>query len=309
MPILMALIVILLGAKLGGEIFERMGQPAVLGELIAGVLIGNVDLLLGTHIFTALRSGPVHELLPIFAGLGAVILLFEVGLETSIPKLMSVGVSATRVAVVGVVAPWILGCLVSYFLNPGAAIQSHIFVGAILTATSVGITARVFKDLNRLETGEARIILGAAVIDDVLGLMILAVVSGMVTTGELSLAAVTRVIVVSGLFLAVAILLGGRLASLVTRYLGLFRVRGMKVITALLICFVFAWVAGLIGLATIVGAFAAGLILEEATFKRFSKDRPLRELLAPFSSFFVPIFFVLMGIDVRLEAFADPRAV
>ncbi len=308
MPILMALMVILLGAKLGGELFERMGQPAVLGELIAGVLIGNVDLLLGTHIFAALRSGAVHEMLPIFAGLGAVILLFEVGLETSVAQMMSVGVTATLVAVVGVVAPWILGYLVSSYMHPEAAIHTHLFVGAILTATSVGITARVFKDLKRLETGEARVILGAAVIDDVLGLMILAVVSGMVTTGAVSVAAVTRIIVVSGLFLATAVLLGGRLASVVTGYFGLFKVRGMKVITALLICFIFAWIAGLIGLATIVGAFAAGLILEEAKFTRFSKERPLHELLEPFSSFFVPIFFVLMGIDVHLEAFTDPRA-
>ncbi|MCI0546295.1 MAG: cation:proton antiporter [Candidatus Rokubacteria bacterium] len=308
MPVLMALIVILLGAKLGGEAFERLGQPAVLGELIAGVVIGNVDFVLGTEIFGALRSGPVHDLLPIFAGIGAIILLFEVGLETSIAQMARVGLSATLVAIVGVVAPWVLGYVVSLLLNPGASVQSHLFVGAILTATSVGITARVFKDMKRLESGEAQVILGAAVIDDVLGLMILAVVSGIVTSGAVSAPAVARIVIVSCLFLGTAILLGGRIAGWITRYLGAFKVRGMKMITALLICFAFAWVAGLIGLATIVGAFAAGLILEEAKFTGFSSERPLHELLDPFSSFFVPIFFVLMGIDVRLESFADPRA-
>jgi Kef-type K+ transport system membrane component KefB len=308
MPILIALIMILLGAKLGGELFERFGQPAVLGELIAGVVIGNADSLLGIHFFEVIRSGPVAEILPIFAGLGVIILLFEVGLETSVAQMTSVGGSAFLAAVLGVVVPWILGFLVGAWLIPEASFQAHLFVGAILTATSVGITARVFKDMGRLESGEARVILGAAVIDDILGLMILAVVTGIVTTGSVSTGSVLRIVVVSGLFLLSSILLGGRVAGFLTKYLGLFRVGGMKMISALLICFGLSWLAGAIGLATIVGAFAAGLILEEAKFERFKKDRPLHELLSPVSSFFVPIFFVLMGIDVKLGAFADIRA-
>lgn len=309
MPILLALIMILLGAKLGGELFERVGQPAVLGELIAGVVIGNADHLLGIHVFEVIRSGPVAELLPVFAGIGAIILLFEVGLETSIQQMTRVGGSAFLVAVVGVLAPWILGYGVSYAIHPEAPPQTHLFVGAILTATSVGITARVFKDMGRLESPEAQVILGAAVIDDILGLMILAVVSGIVTTGMVSAGSVFRIVVVSALFLGASILLGGRLAGAITRYFALFRVSGMKMITALLIAFSLSWLAGAIGLATIVGAFAAGLILEEAKFERFHRERPLHELLNPFSSFFVPIFFVLMGIDVNLSAFADPKAV
>ncbi|HXI03153.1 MAG TPA: cation:proton antiporter [Candidatus Saccharimonadales bacterium] len=308
MPILVALIVVLLGAKIGGELFELIHQPAVLGELIAGVAIGNADALLGTNIFAIMRSGPVHELLPIFAGLGVIILLFEVGLETSIEQMMGVGVSATLVAFAGVVAPWILGFGLHRLLNPTADFGAHLFVGAILTATSVGITARVFKDMGRLETSEARVILGAAVIDDVLGLVILSIVSGLVASGTIGFTSVLRIVVVATLFLMSAVFLGGKLAGVLTSYFGLFRVRGMKMITALLICFAMSWLAGMIGLATIVGAFAAGLILEEAKFQRFSRERPLHELLEPFSSFFVPIFFVLMGIDVNLEAFTHPMA-
>jgi Kef-type K+ transport system membrane component KefB len=309
MPILIALTVILLGARFGGEIFARMGQPAVLGELIAGVFIGNLDYMLGTDLFHAVLTGPARDLLPIFAGLGAVVLLFEVGLETSLDQMLKVGGSAGLVAAVGVVVPWLLGYAVSAMLIPEGGFQAHLFVGAILTATSVGITARVFKDMGRLETREARVILGAAVLDDILGLIILAVVSGMVTSGAVSFGAVLRIVVVSILFLGTAVLLGGRLAGFISNWFGTFRVPGMKLITALLICFGLSYLAGVIGLATIVGAFAAGLILEETTFRKFSKDRPLHELLDPFSSFFVPIFFVLMGIAVRLEAFADPKAI
>ena len=306
-PVLIALTVILLGAKLGGEIFERIGRPAVLGELIVGILLGNLDYLFGVGIFENLRSGPAHDLLVIFAGLGAVVLLFEVGLATSVQEMLRVGVSATLVATAGVIAPWILGTAVAVLLLPGATFASHLFLGATLTATSVGITARVFKDLGRIESPEARIILGAAVIDDVLGLIVLAVVSGIVVQGAVGVADVSRIMIGSTLFLFGAVLLGGRFAPVIAGYLASFRVRGMKLITALSICFAMAWLAGAIGLAPIVGAFAAGLVLEEAHFVRFDKDKPLKDLLEPFSSFFVPIFFVVMGIEVHLEAFADAR--
>lgn len=308
-PLLIPLVVILIGAKLGGELFERLGQPSVLGELIVGVLIGNFDYLFGIGIFEPLRAGTPHDLLRIFAGLGVLFLLFETGLESSLQEMVKVGPTALAVAVVGVIAPWALGYGVGVLLLPGESFHAHLFIGAILTATSVGITARVFKDLRKLESGEARVILGAAVIDDILGLIILAVMSGMVTSGAVSGDSVLQIVLVSVLFLVASILLGTRFADLISRFFGLFRVTGMKMITALTICFLFSDIAGRIGLAPIVGAFAAGLILEEATFTRFRrKERPLHELLDPISSVFVPIFFVVMGIDVRLEAFADVNA-
>ncbi len=302
-PVVLGLVVILLGAKIGGEIFERIGQPAVLGELVVGVIIGNVGLLTGVHILDGLRTDPA---LDIFARVGVIVLLFEVGLETRVSDMVRVGVSSTLVAIVGIVAPMILGVLAGRFFLPEASIESDLFLGATLAATSVGITARVLKDLGRLQATESRIILGAAVIDDVLGLIILAVVSGIVTAGSITLYEVARITAVSLVFLGTAVLVGDRFVRLFTNYLSRMRVRGMKIITALTFCFAMAYLADLIGLAPIVGAFAAGLVLEEACFERFGKQKPLHDLLEPFTTFFVPIFFVLMGLQVRLETFADP---
>ena len=174
---LFGLVAILLAAKIGGEIFERMDQPAVLGELLFGVLMGNAGLF-GFHAFDALKTDAG---LAIAAEVGVILLLFEVGLESNVDELLAVGRSAMLVAFLGIVAPIALGYGVSaFFLPESTAWYVHLFVGATLAATSVGITARVLKDLHKMDTKEARIILGAAVVDDVLGLVILAVVSGLV---------------------------------------------------------------------------------------------------------------------------------
>lgn len=306
LTVLLGLAVILLGAKLGGELFERIGQPAVIGELLFGVLAGNLDWLSGLGIFEGLRHGEAHSFFSIFAQIGAVLLLFEVGLATSVGEMFRVGASATIVAVAGVVAPWLLGFFVGVWFRPEASFASHLFLGAILTATSVGITARVYRDLGRLHTVEARVILGAAVIDDVLGLIILAVVSGIVTQGSVGVPEVVRIIVVSLAFLLGAVVIGSRFAPVMTRYLSRLRVAGMKLITALIFGFALAWLAGVVGLAPIVGAFAAGLVLDESLFARFERERPLKDLLEPFTAVFVPVFFVVMGIEVHLEALADP---
>lgn len=302
-PVLLGLIVILLGAKIGGEVFQRIGQPAVLGELVVGVLIGNLDYLTGLGFFSGLRADPFIE---IFAEVGVIVLLFEVGLETRVGDLMKVGFSSTVVATLGVVAPMLLGFVVGVYLMPEASFNAHLFLGATMAATSVGITARVLKDMNRLQARESQIILGAAVIDDVLGLIILAVVSGIVTAGSITAFEVGRISAVSVFFLVGSILIGPRFVRLFVRYLSSMKVKGMKIITALMFCFGLAYMADLIGLAPIIGAFAAGLILEEGTLTRFGGQKPLHELLEPFTTFFVPIFFVLMGIQVRLETFADP---
>ncbi|HKY33460.1 MAG TPA: cation:proton antiporter [Candidatus Polarisedimenticolia bacterium] len=302
-PVLLGVVVILMAAKLGASLCERIGQPAVLGELLGGVLLGNLHLVSGVEFFLPFRDDPF---LDIFARVGVIVLLFEVGLHTRVKDLMSVGPSSTLVAAIGVAVPMGLGFLVGEWLLPEASTNAHLFLGATLAATSVGITARVLKDLGRLERRESRIVLGAAVIDDVLGLIILAVVSGIVTAGTITFSEVARISLVSLAFFAGAILAGPAFMRTFVSYVARLPVQGMKTITALSFCFFLAWLADVIGLAPIVGAFAAGLVLEESTMERFSAQRPLRELIEPFVTLFVPIFFVLMGLQVKLETFADP---
>ena len=225
-----------------------------------------------------------------------------------------VGASAFLVALIGVVTPFALGWLAGAWLLPGHSPYVQAFLGAVLTATSVGITARVLRDLNATQTTEARIILGAAVIDDVMGLVILAVVSSAITVagqggGPLPLAKIAWISAKALGFLAAAIFFGTLLAP---RLLGLaarVRVRGILLTSGLLFCFLLSYLAALAGLAPIVGAFAAGLILEPAYFDQFeeSRERSLESFLNPVSAFLVPIFFVLTGIRVELATLGDPR--
>lgn len=306
-PFLFAMAAILVAAKVGGELFERMHQPAVLGELVFGVILGNLSLL-GIHQFEGLRTMPdIHTA----AEIGVILLLFEVGLESNLHGLLAVGLSATLVAILGVIAPVILGYFVSMWFLPESQWYVHLFVGATLAATSVGITARVLKDLRKMETKEARIILGAAVVDDVLGLIILAVVSGIVGSIDRGDAAgvswipVLWIIVKAVGFLVGAILIGHLLAGRVIHFGARARVSGLPVVLSLIYCFLLAGLAELIGLAAIVGAFAAGLVLDETSYQAYPqmKTRRIEELIAPISSIFVPIFFVLMGIRVDLNSF------
>jgi Kef-type K+ transport system membrane component KefB len=296
----------LIVAKLSGELFERFRQPAVLGELIGGIFIGNLTLL-GVTMAEPLKTNIVISAL---AELGVIILLFEVGLQSDLGEMLEVGWSSMLVAVAGVVAPFFLGWGVSAYFLPGEPTLVHIFIGATLCATSVGITARVLKDLDALQTREARIILGAAVIDDVLGLLVLAVVAGAIKA-ELAGAALSSwqvaIIALKALaFLAGAVLGGRYLVPRLFRHAGALETRGVLLALAVAFCFLLAWLAALVGLAPIVGAFAAGVVLDEAHFESF-RDRGehrLEELLQPVSTFLTPIFFVLMGMKVDLRHFA-----
>jgi Na+:H+ antiporter len=306
-PFLFAFATILIAAKLGGELFERVNQPAVLGELVFGVILGNLSLV-GIHLFDGLRTMPdVHTA----AEIGVILLLFEVGLESNLPGLLAVGLSATLVAVLGVIAPVILGYFVSMWFLPQAQWYVHLFAGATLAATSVGITARVLKDLRQMETKEAQIILGAAVVDDVLGLIILAVVSGIVGSidrggaADVSMMPVLWIIAKAVLFLLGAIVIGSLLAGKVIHFGSRARVAGLPIVLSLIYCFLLAGLAESIGLAAIVGAFAAGLVLDETSYRAYAqmKARRIEELVAPISSIFVPVFFVLMGIRVDLNSF------
>jgi Kef-type K+ transport system membrane component KefB len=306
--VVLALAVILAAAKLGGDVAERIGQPAVLGELVIGVLVGNLPLL-GVSWFQFIIA---NTTIGVLAQLGAVILLFEVGLESTVRDMMQVGMRSLVVAVLGVITPWALGWWVGAMLLPEHSVYVHAFLGAALTATSVGITARVLKDLGHAQSPEARIILGAAVIDDVLGLVVLAAVAAVISAADsgtaLSYGALALVLGKALLFLFGALTLGVVLSPKMFRLASKLRGSGVLLATALVFCFTLAWLASIIGLAPIVGAYAAGLILEDLHYRDFAKEeRQLEDLVRPISSFLVPVFFVLMGMRVDLGTLARPE--
>jgi Kef-type K+ transport system membrane component KefB len=303
--VLIGVAIMLVLAKVGGEIFERARQPAVLGELFAGIVLGNL-VIFGFDQAEPLKTNATIAAL---AELGVIILLFEVGLESDLKEMVEVGWSSLLVAVLGVIAPFLLGWAVSAYFIPDEPRLAHIFIGATLCATSVGITARVFRDLGKLATREARIVLGAAVIDDVLGLLILAVVAGAIkaagTGGALSYFDVILIALKSLGFLIGAIVIGNLLFPRMLRGAGRLETRGVLLTLAIACCLAMAWAAAKVGLAPIVGAFAAGLILDEVHYKPAGGrvERDLNDLLQPVSTVLVPIFFVLMGLKVDLRLF------
>jgi len=289
--LLLGLVLVWLAAKVAGEAMERVGQTAVLGELLAGVLIGPGVL------------GLVHEsqALHALAELGVLILLFEVGLESDLGELLQAGPQATLVALVGVVVPFAVGYGVMSWLGHPALLA--VFVGATFTATSVGITARVLADLGRLGDGAARVVLGAAVVDDILGLIILVVVTGVAQTGSVSLGSIGLLAAKAVVFLVAAIVVGVRLAPTLVRWVGRLRARGTLIVYSVVFAVALSAVADLIGLATIIGAFAAGLVL--ATTERRAH---IEERIKPVADLLVPVFFVTVGMKVQpaaLNPFAD----
>jgi Kef-type K+ transport system membrane component KefB len=302
-PILLGIVIILVAAKFGGGIFEKIGQPAVLGELVLGIIIGNLAYFTGWEFFAPLRN---HTFVDLLARFGVIILLFEIGLETNIRDIVKVGLSSFLVALGGVLTPFILGYFTSLYFFPDAGFSVHLFVGATLCATSVGIKARVFKDLGKLQTAESSIIMGAAVFDDIIVLFILAIVTDIVVTGSVDFFPVVQTSIFSILFLAGAIFMGLKLAPLLGYYTRHMRVEGWKLAMAIVFCLLLAYIANLIGLATIVGAFAAGLILREARFKDLKGgEHGMQEILRPASFVFVPIYFLLIGMQIKLELFYD----
>lgn len=325
--------VLLIAAKLS-SLIERIGQPAVLGELLMGVLLGNA-VLLGIPWFEAVRGDAIISFLAEF---GVILLLFTIGLESNVSEMRRVGKNALLVAIVGVIAPFVLGTyVVAPWLLPGLPSTTYLFIGAALTATSVGITARVFQDLGKLQTKEAKIVLGAAVFDDVFGLIILAIVSAIATVGAISGGALATIVGKALVFLIGAIVLGQFSAP----YLGKFFSKihtgvGMKFTLAVTFMFVFAYLAKqFFGLEAIIGAFAAGLVLDPVHFNFFRDaelaeditdhtehaDPKIREqikkivahhshkhiedLMQPLVYLLVPLFFVRTGMDVDLTTLAD----
>ncbi|MGH7396472.1 MAG: cation:proton antiporter [Candidatus Rokuibacteriota bacterium] len=280
--LLLGLVLIWLAAKLAGEGMERVGQTAVLGELLAGVLIGPGVL------------GLVHEseALHALAELGVLVLLFEVGLESDLDELLEAGLQATLVALVGVALPFAAGYAVMQWLGHPPLVA--VFVGATFTATSVGITARVLADMRRLQDPAANVVLGAAVVDDILGLIILAVVTGAAQTGGVSPGAAALLTGKALVFLVVAIVLGLRLAPTLIGWIGRLRARGTLVVYSLVFALALSAAADLIGLATIIGAFAAGLVLAKTDRRAHIEER-----VRPVADLFVPVFFVTVGMKVE----------
>lgn len=334
--VFLGIAVLLVLAKVSGLV-EKFGQPAVLGELVMGIILGNL-VLFGFHFFDQIKTS---EIMAFLAELGVVILLFQIGLESNIGEMKKVGGRSLAVAVIGVVVPFVIGTyVVGPWLLPGLSQVAYLFIGATLTATSVGITARVFKDLGKLQTSAARVVLGAAVIDDVLGLIILAVVSAIATTGAVSLGAISLITLKAFVFLAAAIFVGQWLAPIFGRIFSKINTGlGMKFSFALAFGLAMAFAAQKIGLAPIVGAFAAGLVLDAVHFKFFEKPQIIRdvneavkdadsalrqkigtildwhshrhieELLEPLAYFLVPLFFVLTGMNVDLSLLADGKII
>ncbi|MBA2735083.1 MAG: cation:proton antiporter [Acidobacteria bacterium] len=304
--VLLSVAVILIAAKLGGELFERLKQPGVLGELIIGIVIGNLALA----GFMAAEPLKTNEIIAALAEIGVIILLFEVGLESNLSEMLEVGWSSLLVALAGVIVPFFLGWGVAAYFIPNESRLVHLFIGATLCATSVGITARVLKDMGRLQTRESRIILGAAVIDDVLGLIILAVVAGAIkASGAGAVLSMLDIAIIAGkaiAFLFGAIVVGRFITPHIFWRAGRFESRGVLLALSIGFCFLLAWAAAKTGLAPIVGAFAAGLVLDEIHFETFEErgKHDLQQLVMPVSAVLVPIFFVLMGMKVDLRAFA-----
>jgi Kef-type K+ transport system membrane component KefB len=301
------LVIILIGARLGGETATLLGQPAVLGELIVGVVLGNLKWC-GIAALEPIKHANSIEML---ASLGVLILLFEVGLESTVGQMLKVGTSAVLVAVVGVIVPFVLGWIVAAWLLPESSTYAQIFLAATLTATSVGITGRVLKDLGKSTSDEARIILGAAVVDDVLGLTILAAVVGLISlpagSGSFSYEALVVIVLKAIVFMAGSLIIGVLATPQLFAVVARLRNRGALITAGLTFCFFMAWLAATAGLAPIVGAFAAGLVLEDLHSRAFVDrgEKSLEELMEPLSSFLTPIFFVLMGMRTDLASFSD----
>jgi Kef-type K+ transport system membrane component KefB len=316
--VLLSLVVIYFASKVGGELSNKLGLPPVLGELVGGVVVGISALHLlvfpesgadssSSLIITFLQAtaglspeaapqvfAAQSEVISVLAELGVIILLFEIGLESNLKDLLAVGIQATIVAVVGVVVPFAagtVGLMTLFGISPVPAI----FAGAALTATSIGITSKVLSELGRLNSKEGQIILGAAVMDDVLGIIVLAVVASLAKDGEVDVSKVIYLIISATAFLVGAIVLGNVFNKTFVTIADTLKTRGEVVIPAFIFAFVMAYLAAVIQLEAILGAFAAGLVLEET-----ERRKELQKQVVPIADMLVPIFFVAVGAKTDL---------
>ncbi len=317
--VLLSLVAIFIASKAGGEFFNWLGFPPVLGELVGGVVIGVSALHLvvfpenGDYTSSLIMSilqattglepnaaqttyEATSEVLSVLAELGVIVLLFEIGLESNIRQLLEVGIQSLLVAVVGVTVPFVAGTagLILIFHTPTVA---AIFAGAALTATSIGITSRVLTEIGQLSSTEGQIILGAAVMDDILGIIVLAVVASLAKTGEIDVLNTVYLIISASVFLVGAILLGRFFNNSFVALAKQFKTRGRVVIPALTLALVLSYIAAAINLEAILGAFAAGLVLDETDIE----DQHLEDLIIPIADVIVPVFFVTVGTKTDLS--------
>ena len=353
-PVIFWVTIIFSFALFGRYCAKRLHQPGVLGELLAGVLLGNFFYFLGVKLFIVLREGPavfsifraisdkislneavcsvipnpvyakqmfnvlqgsggfelikVGYVLDIFSAYGVIFLLFVVGLESSFSELKRTGRESMQVALIGVIVPILLGMIIAYCLVSGANFQTALFVGATLSATSIGITARVLSEMKQLNTREAKTILGAAMLDDVLGLILLAVVSNIVMNGVSELWLILKIVLSALLFFAGVLSIGPWVLRKSVKCFSLFELWEAKLFVSFLFVMMLSWLATLVNLASIIGAFSAGLILHDGFFEtEDNKQRrfDIKDLVMPFEAILAPIFFVLIGIQVKLELFLD----
>jgi Kef-type K+ transport system membrane component KefB len=326
------LAILLIASKIGG-IIQKWGQPAVIGEIGAGIFLSFLAFS-GLSFIDGIRHS---ETIAFIAELGAVLLLFQIGLETNIKKMTKVGASAVMVAIIGVVVPFVLGSfVVGPLLFPDSTFAARLFIGASLVATSVGITAYVFREMKVIKDKFAQVVLGAAVIDDVLGLLVLAVITALASGETVSPGFVAILSLKAFGFLASAVILGNVLAHTLSRVFSMIHTGiGMKITLALTFALVYAYGATLVGLAPIVGAFAAGLILDAVHFKGFAfpevvgdllkfrgfdkkekekiallaekhKDTHIEELVSTLGLLFIPIFFVFTGLQIEFSSLLNP---
>lgn len=317
--VLLSLVVIYFASKLGGEICARINLPPVLGELVGGVVIGvsalsflvfpesgatAADSIIMKILSLSTNISPEaaesifvtqSEAISILSELGVIILLFEIGLESDLKELIRVGPQAAIVAVVGVVAPFAAGTAGLIYIFNVPTVPA-IFAGAALTATSIGITAKVLAEIGYLSSKEGQIIIGAAVLDDILGIIVLAVVASLVKTGEIQVTNIIYLIISAGTFLIGTILLGRLLTPFFVSLVNEMKTRGQLLITALIFAFLLSYIANIIQLEAILGAFAAGLVLAET-----EKRQELEEQIIPVADILVPVFFVCVGAKTDLS--------
>jgi Kef-type K+ transport system membrane component KefB len=289
--ILFELFLMFAAAKGMGELFERLRQPAVIGEILAGIL-------LGPFVFKLVEPSHFYNVL---AEIGVIILLFTVGLQIGVDELLHVGKTSLIVAVLGVVFPFIFGYLYAQIISHKTV--EAMFVGAAMVATSVGITARVLADLRILESKVSKVILGAAVFDDIFGLIVLAIVTGL-GKGTISYLKIGLVIFEAVAFVLFLIFIGKRVVPHFAPRLGALKTRNAPFSLAILLCLGLSLVASFIDLAAIVGAFMAGMVLSSLNieFRLSLKAESLYDFLVPF-------FFVVMGMHVDLTIFTQAHII
>ncbi len=297
MQILFQLLTAFLAAKAVGYIFGKLKQPVVVGEILAGIILGPYVLN-----FLQLNNPHMHVTFEVIAEVAVVILLFLIGLETKISDLTKVGWQSFWVAVAGVAAPFAFGYI--YMKLLGTNDLRSLFMGAVMVATSVGITARILKELDFLNADVSRIILGAAVIDDILGLIVLSVLSGMAETHKISAGVILVTLLVIVIFVLLFTLGGIHATKRYGYQIGNIKLRNAPIIAAAIVCFTYAMVASKIGLAAIVGAFMAGVVMSEreSEFEIREKIELIDDLLGVF-------FFVIMGAKVNITAFLEPSVI